>query len=251
MNAGKDSRVIRFEGAKNVRDLGGLRTASGAETRRGFVYRADGLSRLTERDLELLASLGIATIIDLRYDEERAKAPDRLPPGSATRFFVRGFLPQGSVEMFEWVNNKGADAAKAYTLMRDNYARIPYEHADAFRDVMHHVIAPGSAPHLIHCTSGKDRTGIIVAFILLALGVAVDDVVGDYELSHGDWQPVDAFARSARREAVDVVMAANPDYLRAALDAIDRRSGSFDAYLSENLGFGDRERHALASLMLG
>ncbi len=250
MNDSTFDRVIRFEGAKNVRDLGGLATVSGASTRYGSVYRSDGLSRLTDGDLEVLADLEIRSIIDLRYDEERERAPDRLPTDHSIEVFVRGFLPKGSRKMFDGVNNRGADADTAFELMRSNYAHIPYEHATEFRDIMHYVIQPGAAPHLIHCTSGKDRTGIVTAFILLAVGVSVGEVVADYELSNGEWQPVDLFGPKAKPEAVDMVMSARPEYILAAIEAIDRQSGSFDAYLRESLAFETHERETLRSLML-
>lgn len=250
MNDSTSDRVIRFEGAKNVRDLGGLSTVSGARTRYGSVYRSDGLSRLTDGDLEVLASLEIHSIIDLRYEEERERAPDRLPPDHSFEVFVRGFLPKGSLEMFDGVNNRGADADAAFKLMRSNYARIPYEHAAEFKDVMHHVIQPSAAPHLIHCTSGKDRTGIVAAFILLAVGVSIAEVVADYELSNGEWQPVDVFGPKANPEAVDMVMSARTEYIVAAIEAIDCQSGSFDAYLRDYLAFEAPERGRLRTLML-
>lgn len=233
-----------------MRDLGGLRTASGARTRRGVIYRADGLSRLSDADLERLAALNVRTIIDLRYDDERARAPDRLPPQAAPEVYVRGFMPRGSVEMFEGVNERGADADAAFTLMRDNYARIVLEHTAEFRDVLHHVVSPGRAPHLIHCTSGKDRTGIAVALILLAVGVSAEDVLDDYALSNVEWQPVDAFGPNARADAIEVVMAARPEYLEAALSSMAHEFGSVDAYLARALAFGDAEREALAALLL-
>ena len=242
-------RVIRFEGARNVRDLGGLRAAGGI-VRHRRVYRADGLSRLTPRDLETFGELGVRTIIDLRYDEERVRAPDRLPPGHEFRIVERGFLPQGSLEMFAGVNRRRCEADEAFELMRSNYARIPFEHAAEFADVLHELLTPDASAHLIHCTSGKDRTGIAIALILRALGVAVADVVIDYELSNLEHQPVDVFEGSARPEAVAVIMAARPEYLLASLDAIDREYGDIETYLERALGFCARERAALGHLLI-
>lgn len=250
MSTASDRRNLRFEGAKNVRDLGGLPTADGRRTRHGVIFRADGLSRLTAADVERLAGLGLRTIIDLRYDAERAKAPDRVPAGRPPAFFHRGFMPQGSIEMFRGVNERRCDAGEAFELMRTNYGRIPFEHTAELGDALHHLLEPERAPHLIHCTSGKDRTGILVAFVLRALDVPVAQVVADYELSNIEHQPVDAFAPDARPEAVAVVMAARAEYLLATLDAIDARCGSFTAYAEDYLRFGAGERARLAALML-
>lgn len=241
---------LPFEGAKNVRDLGGLPTADGRRTRHGVLYRADGLSRLTAADLERLAELGLRTIIDLRYDAERARAPDRVPAVQPPAFFHRGFMPQGSIEMFEGVNVRRCGAEEAFELMRTNYGRIPFEHTAELGDALHHLLEPERAPQLIHCTSGKDRTGILVAFVLRALDVPAAHVVTDYELSNIEHQPVDAFSPLARPEAIAVVMAARAEYLRASLDAIDTRCGSFAAYAEEYLRFGALERARLTELLV-
>lgn len=244
-------RAVHFDGAKNVRDLGGLATADGSETRFGVIYRADGLSRLNAGDLERLAALRLSSIIDLRYPEERERAPDRLPVSNPPAFYHRGFLPRGSAELFAAVNEQGADAATACAMMAHNYSRIPFEHSDELRDVLHYVIESGRAPHLIHCTSGKDRTGLVVALLLLALGVSEADVLHDYALSNGAMQPVDIFSDNADPGAVAVIMQAREEYLRAALEAIETRCGGVGPYLADVLGFGDPEQAQLRALMLG
>jgi protein-tyrosine phosphatase len=250
MSADQFDRIIAFEGAKNVRDLGGLETPSGARVRPGVVFRGDGLSRLTAADLAQLIQLGVRTIIDLRYEEERARAPDRLPPELAPRCLQRGFFPQGSRELFTAINEHGADAAAAFELMSSNYSRMPFEHARELGAVLHDLLDPSGAPHFIHCTSGKDRTGVAIALILRALGVDVDTAVADYALSNCEHQAVDVFGPAARPDAIAMVMSAHPGYLRAALDAIDREYGHIDDYLSGALAFGAAERAALRQRML-
>jgi protein-tyrosine phosphatase len=250
MTNGCHDRILYFEGAKNVRDLGGLPTARGKTTRYRAIYRGDGLSRLTEADLERLNALKLNTIIDLRYDEERERAPDRLPTLKRPTLFHRGFLPEGTFELFDSVNNQGAGADQVFELMRLNYSRMPFGHVGEFRDVMHYLIEPERAPHFIHCTSGKDRTGIIVAFILRAVGVGVDHVVADYEMSNVDHQAVDMFGPNAHLDAIAVIMAARAEYLLAAFEAIDAHSGNFEHYLRNELKFGKPEQTALAALLL-
>ena len=250
MNIDHQQRILRFDGARNVRDLGGLPTSSGATTRFGVVVRADGLSRLSDADCALLGTLGLRTIIDLRYDAERERAPDRLPTGAPPIFYCRGFYPKSGDALFHAVNIRGVGADEATALMCAHYARMPFDHAAEFRDVLHHIIAPATAPHLVHCTSGKDRTGLVAAFLLLALEVPRDVVIDDYELSNGDWQPLDLFGGKATRAAVAAIMAAPAQYLESALRAIETRCGSVDEYLGQCLDFGRRERQALAALML-
>lgn len=250
MSAAQCNRIIAFEGAKNVRDLGGLETSNGTRVRHGVVFRGDGLSRLTAADLVRLTELGVRTVIDLRYDDERARAPDRLPPGLAPRCLERGFFPQGSRELFTAINDHGADAAAAFELMSSNYSRMPFEHARELGAVLHDLLDPAGAPHFIHCTSGKDRTGVAIALVLRAIGVAVETVVEDYALSNCEHQAVDVFGPAARADAIAMVMSAHPGFLRAALEAIDREYGHIDNYLGDALDFGAAERASLGRILL-
>src|SRR3954464_11870768 len=64
------SRHLDWEGCFNVRDLGGLATGDGRETRRGAVARADALDRLTARGWTALVEHGVRTVVDLRNDSE-------------------------------------------------------------------------------------------------------------------------------------------------------------------------------------
>jgi len=247
---GTNPRVIRLDGAKNARDLGGLPTAHGGRTRRGVIYRSDGLSRLSATDLDRLATLRLGTIIDLRSDGERARAPDRVPPAAPPRFYYRGFLAAGTTELFRAINRDRASPAAAHALMCANYARMPFAHVEELRDLMHFLLAPATAPHLIHCTSGKDRTGVVCALVLLAVGVPLDAVLADYDLSNGDWQAVDVFAATARADTIETVMAAHADYLLGSLNEIAARCGSLERYFDEWLAFGVRERCALTRLLV-
>ncbi len=69
-------------------------------------------------------------------------------------------------------------------------------------------------------------------------------------MSNGEWQPVDLFGPKAKPEAVEMVMSARPEYILAAIEAIDCQSGSFDAYLRDYLAFEAPERETLRTLML-
>jgi protein-tyrosine phosphatase len=242
--------VIRFDGAKNVRDLGGLPTSNGGRTRPGVIYRSDGLSRLNATDLDRLASLRLGTVIDIRSDSERARAPDRVPAAAPPRFYYRGFLAAGTAELFVAINRDRAGPDEAHAFMCANYARMPFAHVEELRDLMHFLIAPATAPHLIHCTSGKDRTGVVCALVLLAVGVPLDAVLADYDLSNGDWQAVDVFGPNARADTIAAVMAAHADYLLASLHEINARCGSLERYCDEWLAFGTRERAALTRLLV-
>ncbi len=160
------------------------------------------------------------------------------------------FYPNGIEALFHAINVRGVGPDEAAAMMCANYARMPFEHAAELRDVMHHLIATDTAPHLIHCTSGKDRTGILVAFLLLALDVPRDGGVRGLPAEQRRLA-TDGHVRHQRaQDTIAAVMAAPAEFLESALDAIEARCGSFAGYMDTWLGFGDRERAALARLML-
>src|SRR5690348_727988 len=73
-------RWIPLDGAVNVRDLGGLPTATGHTTRFGRVLRSDNLQGLSPADVATLTGeLSLTDVIDLRSDaEEQLEGPGPL-----------------------------------------------------------------------------------------------------------------------------------------------------------------------------
>ena len=76
-------RILDVDGVINFRDMGGYPTIDGRTTRWHYLFRADGLQRLTEGDLELLRAYRLRTVIDLRtigeIEEWGRFAADRYP----------------------------------------------------------------------------------------------------------------------------------------------------------------------------
>lgn len=152
-------------GAMNFRDVGGL-PAGGSRTRTGVLFRSGNLARLGDAGREGLRGLGLRRIVDLRADDEVAAEPSRVEGlGVET---VRAPLFLGSVASFF-----SADAS-----LPAMYRGLVDGSADRIIDVVRAVLA--DQPVLVHCTVGKDRTGVTVALMLAAAGVDADAVVADY-----------------------------------------------------------------------
>ena len=106
----------------------------------------------------------------------------------------------------------------------------------------------GNTPLLFHCSAGKDRTGVAAALILLALGVSRQDVMEDYLLTNTCRAATRAelgekFAAAmgntpARDAVVNLFTGVQRESLELALDAIDQRYPSFEAYLQDQYGIG-------------
>jgi len=247
--AAHDHRHVRLEGALNVRDLGGLPTLDGKLTRHGVLFRADTLAHLTAKDQARLGALGLTTVIDLRTDDERMRAPDRLPEGPPPAVRALGFLPRGNIEMFSAINAGELDAEDAVQAMMAQYRRLTLEHHERYQAFVQTLLGPGSRPLLFHCASGKDRTGIAAAIVLLALDVPRATVLEDYVISNFQRRPIDLFTAGASAPAVEQVMAADPRYLAAAFAAMEEASGSVPAYLAE-LGLDSEARRHLRALLV-
>lgn len=152
-------------GAVNFRDVGGL-PAGRARTRSGVLFRSGSLAGLQPGGADGLRALGVRRIIDLRADDEVAQAPSRTTGLELRVTRIPLFL--GSVASFfeeDWS-------------LGEMYSAIIDDSAPAIVQVVRGIVE--EQPVLVHCTVGKDRTGVSVALTLAAAGVDADAVVADY-----------------------------------------------------------------------
>ena len=131
-----------------------------------------------------------------------------------------------------------------------HYRRFITDHTGEFRRAVAFAAERDNYPLLIHCTSGKDRTGIASAILLLAVGVPRDVVLQDYDLTNRYRRDVShLFGPSSAPDVIALLLSAPVQYIEAALDEMDRRFGSFDAYLAKGLGVDDAMRDRLVDLL--
>lgn len=242
---------IAFEGALNFRDFGGKPTVDGRRVACGRLYRSDALWDLSEADLERLGALGVRTVCDFRADHERERWPNRLPALSPPRSLGLGFTPQGTAAAWEAVNRGELDAAGVRAYMCEHYRALATIHTEYYAQMFDALLQPEALPFLVHCASGKDRTGFAAAIILLSLGVSREHVMADYVISDRHRRTLwHLFHKDVDPGAYDAVGAASPEYLGASLAAIDGGWGGEERYLREALGVGEAERARLRELLL-
>jgi protein-tyrosine phosphatase len=243
-------RRIRFEGAANFRDLGGYPASDRRRTRWGLLYRADNLAGLTDADLVRLEVLGLRTLIDFRLPTERQMSPDRLPPGSSIRKVELGFLPAGTIEMLALVKRGAIAALELERRVIAQYRLFCVDHVEEYRRTFAIAQDASSYPLLVHCTSGKDRTGFAAALLLLAVGAPRETVLEDYDLTNRYRRAVpQLLGPETPEEIVTLLLSAQPKYLEAALEEIDNVYGSFDDYLATALGVDAAARRRLVELL--
>jgi len=245
------SSLIEIASVPNLRDVGGHRAADGRLVRRQLLFRSTELSKLQGADLDRFAALGIRSVYDLRTEAERVAQPDRLPPGTdlVALDVLRARTGAAPVLLLQLLSDPRAAAevfggGKAVTLFEQAYRGIVSlpSALDGYRRLFSDIADPGKRPALVHCTTGKDRTGWAAAALLLLLGVADDDVMDDFLLSGcyllAAYQPVlDRFrALGGDPEMLTPVIGVRPQYLEAALDEVRTRYGTIEGYFGVGLG---------------
>ncbi len=221
-------RLIALEGAVNFRDLGGYPAEGGMRTRWRVLFRADGLGDLTEADLEVLRSLGIRTVVDLRSGDEleRGRYDVDAHPVAFHHFPIIERLPDPE----EFDRRPGLLGSQYQEMLRDAGPQIV-----AALEVL---AAPDALPAVFHCSAGKDRTGVLSAMVLSLLGVDEEIVVSDYALSGAAMTRLRAKLLVKYPESRDVienideVFSANPAQMELLLAHLRERHESAGAYVA-------------------
>ncbi|MBD5801556.1 Tyrosine-protein phosphatase precursor [Azoarcus sp. Aa7] len=243
-------RIVALQGASNCRDLGDIRSTDGRCLRRGLLYRSDSLAELTEADFEQLETIGLRTICDLRHESERVRRPNRLPAGMQIRQHAIGFFPRGAKNLIPSLGPH-SDEMAVHSALTGYYRNFPLDHASDYARMFQALLEPDALPALIHCTSGKDRTGFGIALILMVLGVSRKDIVADYLLSN--LAPRDLrfmVPKGVPDAALSALMKVRADYLEASFAAIDEHWSDEQAFLREAIGLSDSMIKQFRDLML-
>jgi protein-tyrosine phosphatase len=174
------SQQVLFEACFNFRDLGGYETRDGGRTRWRTLYRSDSLHRLTRSDGIVFESLAIRTVIDLRSGLE-VDDHGRFP-------FVGGDASWHHSPMLDNIKLRPpaegeAERVRDERLVQNPYMYIVDQFGDSIAATFKLLAADESLPAVYHCTSGKDRTGIITALMLELLGVPDATIAADYALT--------------------------------------------------------------------
>jgi protein-tyrosine phosphatase len=230
-------RRLPLEGAPNFRDLGGYRTADGRRLRWGTIYRSGQLSELTEADYEYLSKLGIRLVCDFRVDRERERSPTNWG----------GAQPPEIIESSIDTVSYAGQAKDIQQHMRNVYNRMPFDGSEQYAALFRRMI-DGDLPLLMHCTSGKDRTGFFSALLLTILGVPHETVVEDFLLTNHYLVPDDRIPQMAKQmqERRHLEVLPDTETVRAATGVLESNLEIGFAVIREKYGtIEDYARDAL------
>lgn len=230
-------KTFQIEGVSNFRDQGGYKAGGGTIALDGL-YRSGHFADITDSGIESLAALGLNRIIDLRDDHERDGFPSR-PLGVTTE-------PHGG-RLFEFANEydghpQTEDEVKARKI---NAYRRFHTRFHSGAGAVYGALARGEKV-LVHCTSGKDRTGFMGALLLRLLGAAEADIQADYMVSQAASDDMDPARKAAiikfygydasQAHIVDVQRKIFPELVMHALQAMEETHGSAENYLTGPCG---------------
>jgi protein-tyrosine phosphatase len=239
------SRELVWDGCLNVRDLGGHATDDGGETRYGAIVRSDSVSQLSEAGWRALVDHGIRTVLDLRGDHEREDDPPAELPVEVLHVPFMEANEREWEEIGEEIEAAAAAAPDVAASTRDVYLifleRFAQNVAAAVKAVAH---APKGGV-VVHCVGGKDRTGLLTAFLLHLAGVSGEDIAADYALSEERLRPRHEgwFAAAESDEELERLqrIAQTPAAsMLGVFEALDERYGGVAGYL-RSAGVSDEE----------
>lgn len=243
-------RLLPLQQGSNFRDVGGYPAAGGKHVRWGLIFRSAGQPLLSEADLKEIQALKLTNLVDLRSSEERALAPTRIDgvPYQAVGYSMMSLSGGGAPK-----NGEGV------------YRTMPAFLAPQLRLIFQDLLARKGAI-AYNCSAGQDRTGVVTAVVLSSLGVPRDTILADYHLSttyrRPEWEMPKFDAATQANNPVAKYFAQyqqnpaaakpqplmDPDgtaFLTYAFDEIDKRWGSVDGYLEQEIGLTKSDIAAL------
>ena len=217
--------------------------------KKGCLYRSSYLSAATPQDLNQLQTHQISLVLDLRSTVEQEQYPD---PVNLTcqHVAVPIFENEGLRSNTEAtiVRYYAASSRAGYWQMIRTYKKMVTDPTcqaavrTALNSIANHDFSTGGI--LIHCSAGKDRTGLVMAAVLYLLGVEPTLILTDYLTSNQQSE-----ARIAKRlkkarqvstepnywHSIYDLSVVHPAYLKRAVDLINYSFGGVEQFFTQTL----------------
>lgn len=226
--------IVRYEltGFYNFRDGGGLAARDG-RLRTMRLLRSDQPESLDGQDIDFLRDLPLAKVVDLRTEMEVKTSP--------SAFKEAGF----ALERHPIVAGSAASMVEGDMTVAKMYQEMLHKGGKAFaRAVAAAAAGLGNGSVIVHCTAGKDRTGITIALIQELLGASREDIIDSYALTGanlaGPWvdekmAAIAKFLGEKEAERLEPLLAQSPpEAMSQALSYVDQNFGGALGYLQSH-----------------
>ena len=241
-----DVRHYCFDGCFNFRDIGGYPALNGQTVTWGKYLRSGRQDRMTEDDLAQVAKLNIKTQIDLRREEEVSNQGIGPLSSLGARYVFNSVLTD--ITLSNLNRETGITGTRYLEYLR--YDLAPWKH-------LFQLLADGSNyPVLVHCTAGKDRTGVTTALLLSVLGVDRSIIEADFLLTNRDVERQISFIENGpgiphgmTRSAFAYAAGVREDAMEIFLNGLDDQHGGPLEFL-RSIGIDDELQAAIRESML-
>ena len=248
-------RLLPLKGGRNFRDLGGYRAADGRQVRWGRIYRSGAMSGLIAEYLDYLNHLNLRVVCDLRSLDERRGAPSPFVHSGGVELLSADYRITRTAEKLGQPKTR-AEAIDAFAATYLNFIDLL---EPQYRAMFNRLLA-GEMPLAMHCSAGKDRTGMASALILSVLGVPRETVIADFALTQvyspsrmtsaqltdpgramrlGVSPELSRMFASMPDDVVDVFMGSDPAIMRKVLAGIDAKYGGPIQLAKARFGLSD------------
>ena len=217
---------------------------------------------LSDTDQLFLEKLNIRRVVDFRLDSElSSKGYDKVRPDSGIQLMR---MPIGDEKELNYTRDNMLSGefneADARELLKAEYQLYIKKFTPALRDWAHTLLDEENYPMVFHCSTGKDRTGVAAALVLLMLDVPMNRVLEDYLDTNRftkDWVYLEigtmktiGMVGKIDLDAVRVLYGAEKEYIEAAFAVMRDQYGSIDNYIEQGLQIDERDRQKLKSILL-
>ena len=226
-------RHYPFDGCFNFRDIGGYLNQDGKRVKKGLYFRAGRQDRMSDKDLAKLSELKISTQIDLRKPDEALQQGKGPLKAMGAIYINIPIIPEGGSDQLSKLVGDTGISGKRYL------GYLGFGPSSWLR-IFEILAKKDNLPVVLHCTAGKDRTGVSTAFLLSILGVSRDLIEEDYLLTNLDTERQVDFIESTvgypegyNREDMISVAGVPEGALKDFLDGVESKWGSAVGFLEE------------------
>ena len=226
-------RHYSFEGCFNFRDIGGYLNKNGKRVKKGLYFRAGRQDRMSDKDLLQLSELKVSTQIDLRRPDEVLEQGKGPLEAMGAKYINIAVIPEGGSDQLSRLVGDTGISGKRYL----GYLEFGPTSWLRLFGILSEL---DNLPVVLHCTAGKDRTGVSTAFLLSILGVSRDVIEADYLLTNLDTERQADFIESTvgypegyDRERMIAIAGVPETAMKDFLDGVESKWGTVVEYLKK------------------